>query len=146
MIPYNTFSRLSVKIITHQIFQLCELEASHICMLHDDIMKWNYFPRYLPSMRGIHQSPVNSPHTSQWPGALMFSLICTWTNSWANNRNADDMRCHCAHYHVTVVQICLHIIAQKLILNSIQIWGISHLIASISGHSSVKWLFTHNEK
>ena len=29
---------------------------------------------------GIHQSPVNSPHGGQWHGALMFSLICAWTN------------------------------------------------------------------
>ena len=27
-------------------------------------------------LRGIHRSPVNSPHTDQWRGALMFSLIC----------------------------------------------------------------------
>ena len=31
-------------------------------------------------MRGIHRSPVNSPHKGQRRGALMFSLICVWTN------------------------------------------------------------------
>ena len=31
---------------------------------------------------GIHRSPVNSPHKGQWRGALMFSLICAWTNGW----------------------------------------------------------------
>ena len=36
------------------------------------------FPRYWPFMRGIHRSPVNSPHKGQWRGALMFSLICVW--------------------------------------------------------------------
>ena len=30
-------------------------------------------------VRGIHQSPVNSPHKGQWCRALMFSLICAWT-------------------------------------------------------------------
>ena len=29
------------------------------------------FPRDLPFVRGIHRSPVNSPHKGQWSGALM---------------------------------------------------------------------------
>ena len=33
----------------------------------------------------------------------MFSLICAWTNDWANNRNAGDLRRHRTHYDVTVV-------------------------------------------
>ena len=43
-----------------------------------DSMAWWHFPRYWPFVRGIHRSPVNSPHRGQWRGALMFSLICTW--------------------------------------------------------------------
>ena len=35
-------------------------------------------------LRGINRSPVNSPHTDLWRGALMFSLICAWTNGWVN--------------------------------------------------------------
>ena len=42
---------------------------------HDDVIKWKHFPRYWPFVRGIHRSPVNSPHKGQWRGALMFSLI-----------------------------------------------------------------------
>ena len=34
--------------------------------------QWKPFPRYWPFVRGIHRSPVNSPHKSQWRGALMF--------------------------------------------------------------------------
>ena len=34
------------------------------------------FTRYWPFERGIHRSPVNSPHKGQWRGALMSSLIC----------------------------------------------------------------------
>ena len=37
----------------------------------------------------------------QWSGALMFSLICAWTNGWVNNRDAGDLRRHRAHYDVT---------------------------------------------
>ena len=40
------------------------------------------FSRYWHFVRGIHRSPVNSPHKGQWRGALMSSLICAWTNGW----------------------------------------------------------------
>ena len=52
---------------------------------HDDVIKWKHFPRYWPFVRVIHRSPVNSPHKGQWPGALMFSMICVWINGWVNN-------------------------------------------------------------
>ena len=45
---------------------------------HDDVITWKHFPRFWPFMRGIHRSPVNSPHKGQRRGALMFSLICVW--------------------------------------------------------------------
>ena len=54
-------------------------------------------------LRGIHRSPLNSPHTDQWRGALMFSLICAWTNGWINNQDAGDLKRHRAHYDVTVM-------------------------------------------
>ena len=54
-------------------------------------------------MQGIHRSLVNSSHKSQWRRALMFSLICTWTNGWANSWDAGDLRCHCTHYNITVM-------------------------------------------
>ena len=41
-----------------------------------------HFQRYWPFVRGIHRSPVNSPHKGQWREALMFSLICAWINAW----------------------------------------------------------------
>ena len=76
--------------------------------MYDDIMKWKHFLRYWPFVRGIHPSPVNSLHKGQWRGAMMFSWICTWINSWVNNREAGDLRCHRAHYGVTVmVYSCL---------------------------------------
>ena len=36
--------------------------------LHDDVIKWKNFPRHWPFVRGIHRSPVNSPHKDQWRG------------------------------------------------------------------------------
>ena len=38
--------------------------------------KWKYFLHNWPFVRGIHGSPVISPHKGQWHGALMFSLNC----------------------------------------------------------------------
>ena len=50
-------------------------------------------------------SPVTGefPHKGQWRGALIFSLICAWTNCSVNNRDAGDLRRHGAHYDVTVM-------------------------------------------
>ena len=42
------------------------------------------FPRHYPFVRGIHRWPVDFPHKGQWRGALMFSLICIWTNWYAD--------------------------------------------------------------
>ena len=70
---------------------------------HDDVIKWEHFPRYWPFVRGIHRSPVNSPHKGQWLGALMFSLICAWINVSVNNREAGELRRYRASYDVTVM-------------------------------------------
>ena len=34
-------------------------------LTHDDVIKWKHFPRHWPFVRGIHRSPVNSPHKGQ---------------------------------------------------------------------------------
>ena len=70
---------------------------------HDDVIKWKYFPCYWPIVRGIHRSPVNSPHKGQWRGALMFSLICARINDWVNNRQPGDLSRHRAHHDVNVM-------------------------------------------
>ena len=54
-------------------------------------------------MRGIHRWPVSFPYKGQWRRALVFFLICAWINSWVKNHEADDLRCHRAHYDVTVI-------------------------------------------
>ena len=62
-----------------------------------------HFPRYWPFVRGIHRSPVNSPHKGQWRRALIFYLICAWTNGSVSNRDAGDLRRHRAHYDVILM-------------------------------------------
>ena len=54
------------------LYPLVIIHVEYIDMLHDDVNKWKHFPRYWPFARGIHRSPVNSPHKGQWRGALMF--------------------------------------------------------------------------
>ena len=50
----------------------------------------------------------NSPDKGQWRRALMFSLICAWTNGWVNDRDASDLRRHCTQHDVTVMgKVCL---------------------------------------
>ena len=73
--------------------------------VQDDVIKWKHFLRYWPFVRGIHRSPVNSPHNGQWRGALMFTLICARINGWVNNRQPGDLRRHRAIYDV-IVMIC----------------------------------------
>ena len=58
---------------------------------HDDVIKWKHFPRYCPSVRGIHRSPVNSPHKGQW-------LVDLRLNKRLSIRSK-----RCWHYDVTVI-------------------------------------------
>ena len=61
------------------------------------------FSALLAFLAGFHWSWVNSPHKNQWRGALMFSLVYTWTNGSANNGNAGGLRRHHATYDVIVM-------------------------------------------
>ena len=120
-----------------QIFKLPMIwrHISYVCtmlfFMHDDVIKWKHFPRYWPFVRGIHRSPVNSPHKGQWRGALMFTLICVRKISWVNNREAGDLRRYRTHYDVIVMEwyvfvaawtnqetVAIHDIPLKFILHS----------------------------
>ena len=91
-------------------------------MAHDDVIQWKYFPRDWPFVRGIHRSPVNSPHKGQWRRALMFSLICVWfywlwfeTPSWSLWRQCNECVFYgISHGHYTVI--------------SHQLWNTIHLL------------------
>ena len=75
------------KLLIHNYSHIFQGPMSYI---NDDVIKRKHFPSYWPFVRVIHWSPMNSPHTGQWRGASTFSLICAWTNSWANNGDAGD--------------------------------------------------------
>ena len=105
---------------------------------HDDVIKWKHFPRNWPFVRGIHRSPVNSPHKGQWRGALMFSLICVWITGWVNNHQAGDLRRYRAHYDVTVMgnmsyrQISWSLEAAKLdVILIVSLWNLTGISAAL---------------
>ena len=80
-----------------------------LCSFRYNFIAWwrhqmETFSASLAFVRGIHQSPVNSPHKGQWRGALMFSPICAWMNGWVYNPEAGDLTRHCAHYDVIVMK------------------------------------------
>ena len=69
---------------------------------HDYVIKWKHFPRHWPFVRGIHRSPMNPPHKSQWRKALMFSLICALNKrlskqpwGWWFETSSRSLWCHC---------------------------------------------------
>ena len=93
------FGVLILNLLTFVLNGLIGKKPSLLQVPHDDVIKWKHFPRYWPFVRGL----VNSPHKGQWRGPLMFSLICACMNRWVNNRQAGDLRHHCAHYDVTVM-------------------------------------------
>ena len=73
-----------------------------------DVIKWKHFPRYWHFVRWIYRSPVNSPHKGQWRGAFIFSLICAWTNGWANNHRWFETRSrsswrHCNEFGLSIL-------------------------------------------
>ena len=91
----------------YMIVSIHSKEHAHTLKAFCGVLSWwrhqmETFPRYWPFVRGIHRSPVNSPHKGQWRGALMFSLICVWINCCVNNRKAGDLRSYRAHCGVTV--------------------------------------------
>ena len=103
---------------------------------HDDVIKWKHFPRNWPFVRGIHRSPVNSPHKGQWRGALMFSLICVWINNWVNNREAGDLRRYRAHYDVIVMK-CKLAHSKRHQVNKYM-----YVCNKITMHSTGRWFFS----
>ena len=119
---------------------------------HDDVIKWIHFLRCLPFVRGIHRSPVNSPHKGQWRGAL----ICARINGWVNNREAGDLRRHRAHYDVIVMmldtterncQAAVTLENDMVLIQWSRSWLLGHhhqIIAGDEGMNNVNmWLWFH---
>ena len=98
---------------------------------HDNVIKWKHFWCYWPFVRGIHWSPMVSPHKDQWRGALVFCLICAWTNGWTNNRDAGDLRRHRSHHDVTKMCPCC--------LLSLRRWLFKYLLNRFAVTEAMIW-------
>ena len=71
--------------------------------IHDDVIKWKYFPYLRPFVRGIYWSPVDSSYKGHWRRASMSSLMHAWNKGCANSPDVGDLRRHSAHCGVTVM-------------------------------------------
>ena len=71
---------------------------------------WRHQMEAFSALLALYQG--NSLVTGEFPSqrpvtrSLMFSLICSWTNGWVNNRDAGDLRRHHTHYDVVVMIFC----------------------------------------
>ena len=116
---------------------------------HDDVIKWKHFPRYSPFVRGIHRSPVNSPHKSQWRGVLMFSYIRSLNKrsskqswGWWFEAPSRSLWCHCNVLIVTdgcLLESTLVIfVYQSTVNGTYELSVVTHVIAlrSFGKHST----------
>ena len=99
-----------------------------------------------PFVRGIHRSPVNSPHKGQWPGALIFSLICTWTNDWVNNRDGGDLRCNHTHYDLSLmicqlISIRISAVEMRLTSDYLSYAMVIHSLSKMTFFYWNRWIF-----
>ena len=65
-------------------------------MGHDDVIIWKHFPRYWPFVRGV-EFPSQKPVTRS---VDVFFYLCLYKRL---SKQADDLRCHRAHFDVTVM-------------------------------------------
>ena len=101
------FSNCRCKIVDSSVFPIWSLihgsSWSGLIKAEPDVIMTSSNGNIFRLTGPLCQSPVNSPHKGQRRGDLMFSLICAWITCWVNNREAGDLRRHCAHYDITVM-------------------------------------------
>ena len=70
-------------------------------------------------------SRVTGEFPTQRPVTLSFefSLIYAWINGWVHNREAGDLRRHCAHYDVTVMSCACRVAIQMVVPDSSSLHG-----------------------
>ena len=112
--------------------------GSKVHIRQNDAIKWKYFPRYWPFVRGIYRLSLISPHKGQWRGALMFSLICAWINRWVNTGEAGDLRRHRAHYDV-IVMVSLALNFYQYLRVSVPLCWLQCVFLYIAQNVSISW-------
>ena len=91
-----------------QVFEnMCDfmMQIMSVCSVISYKTWWRHQMETFSAWQALYaeKSLVNFPHKGQWRMSLMFSLICTWTNHCAHNRDVGDLRLHGTHYDVTVM-------------------------------------------
>ena len=96
---------------------------------HDNVIKWKHFPRYWPCVRGIHRSPMESPHKGQWRFDVFFDLRLNKRLSKHSRRRWFEMPSGLLWHHCNDREIfhCMR-------LRIIQISGRPFLIIEFSIH------------
>ena len=94
---------------TSHYLNQCWLNVSEVLwqwIIQTKLAWWRHQMETFSASLALHEGnplvTVDSLHKGQWQ-ALMFSFIYAWTNAWANNRNAGDLRRHCAHYDINIM-------------------------------------------
>ena len=97
------------------------------CPINHFISWWRYQMETSSALLALCEENPPVPGGFPSPRAVaLFTLICAWTNGWANNRDTGDLRRHHARYDVTVM--CLDKFPEALYwqrLSEIKTW-ISH--------------------
>ena len=111
--------RISLRqVITHGILKWLVQYRLGDCMGHiaSKLSFWSWrrhqletFSALLACCEGNPSVSVGFPLQSLVTRSSDVSLICAWTNGWANNRHAGDLRRHCTHCDVTVMIMLLNI-------------------------------------
>ena len=85
--------------------RICEFKR--LCFAAIIASWWRHQMETFPALLAIYagNSPVPGEFPVQRPVTRSFdvSLICVWINTWVNNREAGDLRCHHTHYDVIVM-------------------------------------------
>ena len=111
LLSIDLVSVLSVHLIVFSLFVIAQANVFTVGAVsgndsyndfNDDVIKRKHFHVTGP-LCGEFTGHRWIPLKCQWHEALMFSLICAWTNSWVHNREAGDLRHRRAHYDVTVM-------------------------------------------
>ena len=79
----NPFTHLGLKsnicIVKNSSYFISDAYMNHKSLYfsdsHDDVIKWNHFPRYWPFVGGIHQSPVTGEFSAQRPVTGSFDVF-----------------------------------------------------------------------
>ena len=80
----------------------------HVVYPHDDSMPCKGFPHYWPFVRGIHRSPMDSPHTGSVMRSFDIFFPLSLKRCWINCRVAGDLTSCVKQIHFTQNTIAIN--------------------------------------